>query len=150
MKFEDYKHGQKVTCKIHDTVIDDAKISIKGHSIYICQNLRDGADSNGMVNKLGYRYSWFVGDGSYSALSNDRVTNLKLVKIGRPAKVKQARFFVFYEKNGIDPLVTFADRPSLSEWLKKAKDDSSIKWSSIRVVEGKELKLELKTRVKLS
>ena len=50
-------HGRKVTCKIYGAVIDDAKISVDGNKVYLCQG-----DSQGQVanDKLGYQYSWLI------------------------------------------------------------------------------------------
>lgn len=54
-----YKHGQDITkCKINDTVITDAKISIdKDGAHFICHNLPLLAGRNAF-DKMGYDYSW--------------------------------------------------------------------------------------------
>lgn len=54
------RHGMRVTCKIDGKEISDAKISMEGDSMYICQNVLSGS---GCKDKLGYKYSWFVTSG---------------------------------------------------------------------------------------
>ena len=57
-KYSELRHGMRVKCEITDTYIDDAKLSIDDNgNVWICQNERDGCDA---VNKLNYRYSWFL------------------------------------------------------------------------------------------
>lgn len=69
-----FKHGERVTCKIIDTEITDAKISVGlAGCYYICQNVKDGFDTQ---DKLGYRYSWFFNP---EAPDREQVTDLKLV-----------------------------------------------------------------------
>ena len=63
-----FKHNDRVTCKILETKITDARVSInKDGTPYICQNIRDGFNAE---NKLGYTYSHTL-DGLF-------VTDLKL------------------------------------------------------------------------
>ena len=51
-----FKHGEKVTCKIEGEYINDARISIDSSGIpFICQNFRDGTRAD---DKLGYKFSW--------------------------------------------------------------------------------------------
>lgn len=71
-----YKHGQKVTCKIRGKEVKDAKISInKDGEIYICQNINCCANAD---DKLGYKYSRCIGDGSEETLREYYgVTDLK-------------------------------------------------------------------------
>lgn len=77
MKFH---HGQKVKCKIIRIEIDDAKISIDSVGcIYICQNQIKGNFTN---NKLGYEYSWHIGDGSNTEAYS--VENLRPAEGFRP------------------------------------------------------------------
>ena len=71
------KHGMKVTCEIDGTKITDAKISKDADGrFFICQNKRNGG---GAGDKLGYAYSWFIGDNA-GAFGYPDVTNLKPVK----------------------------------------------------------------------
>ena len=62
-----FNHGDKVTCSIEGTKIEDAKISIESDRYYICQNHKSGQVAN---DRLGYKYSW-VKDGN--------IKNLKLL-----------------------------------------------------------------------
>lgn len=75
--YSKFKHGQKVTCKIKETQIDDAKISIDtNRTIYICHNHADagGAEAD---NKLGYKFSWRIFDNHQNMVSDHyRVTGL--------------------------------------------------------------------------
>ena len=53
----EFKDGDKVTCTIADTVINDAKISINDRGdLYICQNHKDG---DYVDDRKGYKYSWY-------------------------------------------------------------------------------------------
>ena len=64
-----FKHNDRVTCKIYGTEITDARISIDEYgTIYICQNEKAGLIAQ---DTLGYKYSW--------SSSSTRVTDLKLV-----------------------------------------------------------------------
>ena len=73
-----YKHRQVVTCEIKGVKIDDAKISIDDNGyIDICQNKMSGEDTD---NKLGYRYSWYIGKGTDQDLKKFNVTNLRPVE----------------------------------------------------------------------
>ena len=53
------KSGDSVTCKIKGTFIDDAKLVQEGGGWFICQNKYDGYTCS---NRLGYKYSWSIGD----------------------------------------------------------------------------------------
>ena len=70
-------HGMKVTCEIEGKKITDAKISKDANgSFFICQDKKRGT---GAENKLGYKYSWEIGNvESADDLSGSAVTNLKL------------------------------------------------------------------------
>ena len=70
-------HGTKVTCEIEGKKITDAKISKDADgSFFICQDKKRGT---GAENKLGYKYSWEIGNvESADDLSGSAVTNLKL------------------------------------------------------------------------
>lgn len=69
-----YKHGQKVKCEIEGVKVNDARISIdRDGDIYICQNERNGA---GAEDKLGYKYSWWIKNGSNDKLKLEGITNL--------------------------------------------------------------------------
>ena len=75
-----FRHGDKVTCIMDDTVITDARISADADGkFFICQNHRDG---DAAADLLGYKYSWSIslaGDGgvklSYPSIN---IRDLKL------------------------------------------------------------------------
>lgn len=70
-------HGVKVTCKIHDSVIDDAKICVEDDRVYVCQNQRDGCSAK---DKLGYDYSWQISRPEVKYENNNEgCANIKLV-----------------------------------------------------------------------
>ena len=52
-----FKHREAVTCTIEGKPIKNAKISIEGANVFICQNIKSGAVAH---NRLGYRYSWII------------------------------------------------------------------------------------------
>lgn len=58
-------HGAKVKCKIGDHIINDARVSVDGSRIYLCQNEVEGSRT---VNMFEYKYSWFVADYSTSTI----------------------------------------------------------------------------------
>ena len=66
--------GMSVTCKIHETEITDAKIQDEKGNFYICQNLMNGDECE---DKLGYKYSWSVLDGSPFEVADHGVKNLQ-------------------------------------------------------------------------
>jgi hypothetical protein len=79
-----YKHGDSVTCFIHNNKIDDAKIYISderpdGVEIYICQDIISGNPAPG---NLGYQFSWYtVIDKYHKICSLDGVRMLKKKQI---------------------------------------------------------------------
>lgn len=52
-------HGAKVKCVIQGSTILDARLSVDGRSIYICQNIIAGTPC---TNMFGYAFSWYVTD----------------------------------------------------------------------------------------
>lgn len=68
-----YKHGDHVQCKIQGAHIKDARISIQGTEIYICQNQQSGRMT---ANKFGYKFSWIAGECS-TYLKEYGVTELR-------------------------------------------------------------------------
>lgn len=71
-------HGAKVTCKIYDSVIDDAKICVEGDNVYVCQNVIDGCWAK---DKLGYKCSWQISiDKNKYDGHNWNCTDVKVVK----------------------------------------------------------------------
>lgn len=62
------KHGMSIACIIDNVEINNAKISInEDGKIYICQNMCDGGVAD---NKLGYKYSWNIGNIKDTYISN--------------------------------------------------------------------------------
>jgi hypothetical protein len=69
-----FKHGDRVTCKIDGTEITDARISIDPDGFpFICQNQKNGSIAKDL---LGYKYSYYPGRD----FSNHFVENLKLAE----------------------------------------------------------------------
>jgi hypothetical protein len=65
-------------------------------------------------------------------------------------KPKPVLYAVFYEEDDVDPLKEFYSRKELNDWLKKASEDRSIRWESIRVIEKpKFLKVEVSKSFRL-
>lgn len=69
-------------------------------------------------------------------------------KRGRPTKEKEVMFIATYDVNDVDPHKTFTSRKELTDWLREAKEDTSIRFSSIKVYEVKK-ELEVITSFKL-
>ena len=55
-----FKHGIPIICKIKDIQIKDAKLYYDGYYWFICQNMING---HILKNKLGYKYTWWIGEG---------------------------------------------------------------------------------------
>ena len=73
--------GKKVTCKIYQTKITDARIQKQADIYYICQDHQSGTPCN---DTLGYKYSWSVIKGAFSNLEDNNVTELNLVETELP------------------------------------------------------------------
>jgi hypothetical protein len=78
---KEYFHGDLITCRIHSTIINDAKIYIGRKNpddtaeIYICQNEIKGDDA---PHKFGYKYSWYTFIRSnQNMLGRDGIYDLK-------------------------------------------------------------------------
>jgi len=69
--------GKHITCKIENTVISDARIVFEEDNYYIVQNLKNGSDCN---EKLGYKYSWVVSDGSTDNLVSNGIAEIQLIE----------------------------------------------------------------------
>ena len=54
----------------------EGKIQVEGEKVYLCQNKLNGSPCD---DKLGYDYSWGVGIGSEFGLSDNNVTDFKLI-----------------------------------------------------------------------
>jgi hypothetical protein len=98
-----------------------------------------------------YDYPYEVDfEGTSNKNNHFSENQLELVKAGRPAKPKPVLYAVFYEEDGVDPLKEFYSRKELNDWLKKASEDRSIRWDSIRVIEKpKFLKVEVSKSFRL-
>jgi len=85
MKIRDLKHGQSCTCVIDETWVDDARISINGLKVFICQNVIRGVMA---TDQLGYEYGWMIGhvdDGDLEeVIASWGVTDFKLVEDEKP------------------------------------------------------------------
>ena len=64
--------GRKFSAEIQETPVT-GKIQLNGVSYYLCQNEKDGSSCS---DKLGYKYSWSVHNGSISQQEKDEVENL--------------------------------------------------------------------------
>lgn len=67
--------GKNFECKIDGTLCQ-GKIQVEGNGVYLCQNKRDGVSCS---DKLGYNFSWLVGDGSEHILINNDITEFKFI-----------------------------------------------------------------------
>jgi hypothetical protein len=106
-------------------------------------------------DSLGIEYEKFVGGhncggkGRSGHCWNERAGNLeKIDGRGRPAKPKPIMFIVTYDLTCGDPAELFTSKADLVKWLKEARDNKDVIFSSIRAfpVSGE---LEVKLRVSL-
>ena len=74
--------GKKVTCKIYQTEITDARIQKQADVYYICQNSQEGSSCGS--DKLGYSYSWCVNKGSLKIMNHNNLYDLELVEKALP------------------------------------------------------------------
>lgn len=56
--------GKKFKANIYNIPVE-GRIQVEEGSIYLCQNVKDGADCE---DKLGFKCSWHIEDGSEMAL----------------------------------------------------------------------------------
>ena len=77
--------GTEFTAKIECAVVT-GKIQKEDGRYFLCQNKKDGTDCK---NKLGYKYSWIVGNGTISDLKFHNVTDFKLEST-KPVEPKPA------------------------------------------------------------
>ena len=52
------------------------RVSVEGNTIYLCQDVHDGSNAD---DKLGFTYSWQVGNGNDDLLKLNDVANLQLL-----------------------------------------------------------------------
>ncbi len=81
------KSGTWCTASIEDTKVT-GKIRKEGLRIYICQNKKAGSLCD---NRLGFQYSWTIGEGSNAYMRSCRVTDLKLLD-AKPKDYKHIPF----------------------------------------------------------
>lgn len=62
------------------------RIQIEDERVFLCQNMIDGANCK---DKLGFKYSWSVGDGSIILLAQNNVSNLSI----SPSSKEEAESF---------------------------------------------------------
>lgn len=70
-------NGRLFSAKINGDKVT-GRIRVEDGSVYLCQNKRDGSSCD---DKLGYKYSWIVDDGSEEKLSNNNVSCFKLIPL---------------------------------------------------------------------
>ena len=64
--------GKKFKANIYNIPVE-GRIQVEEGSIYLCQNVKDGADCE---DKLGFKCSWHIEDGSEMALIKNNASNL--------------------------------------------------------------------------
>lgn len=64
--------GKKFKASIHDIPVE-GRIQVEEGSIYLCQDVMNGYSCE---DKLGFKYSWYIGDGSEMTLIKNGVSNL--------------------------------------------------------------------------
>lgn len=77
--------GKKFKANIN-SLPAEGRIQVEEGSIYLCQNTRNGSSCE---DKLGFEYSWCIGDGSEVALIRKGVSNLCI----RPSTKEEAESF---------------------------------------------------------
>jgi len=70
------RKGMKVSCRIGEVVVKEAVVQEEDGEFYLCQNEKRGASCE---NKLGYIYSWGVGNGDEKDQRIDGVFDVKLL-----------------------------------------------------------------------
>ena len=70
------RKGMKVSCRIGMVVVKEAVVQEEDGEFYLCQNEKRGASCE---NKLGYMYSWGVGNGGEKSQRIDGVFDVKLL-----------------------------------------------------------------------
>ena len=77
--------GKKFKANIHNIPVE-GRIQVEKGSIYLCQDVSNGSSCE---DKLGFKYSWHIGDGSEVALTKNDVSNLCI----RPSTKEEAESF---------------------------------------------------------
>lgn len=92
--------GTKFKAKIQG-VKCEGRIQKEDDTIFLCQNVKNG---NECYNKLGFDYSWTIGDGSSVNLVEDEVKIISLEldpSFVAPPIVKVGEYQVIFEKGEI-------------------------------------------------
>lgn len=69
--------GRRFAAKIGGTEVT-GEIQVEAGKVFLCQDENNGA---GCLDKLGYRYSWVVRDGSPDNLNETNVTDFRLTEL---------------------------------------------------------------------
>ena len=77
--------GKKFKANINDLPAE-GRIQVEEGSIYLCQDASSGFSCE---DKLGFKYSWCIGDGSEMALIKNGISNLCI----RPSTKEEAESF---------------------------------------------------------
>lgn len=88
--------GKKFKANIHNIPVE-GRIQVEKRSIYLCQDVSNGSSCK---DKLGFKYSWYIGDGSEMALTKNDVSNLCI----RPSTKEEAESFKDWQEG--DKLVS--------------------------------------------
>ena len=72
-----WSHGESVSCCITSEKVEDAKLSIKGSNVYLCQNYIDGLNC---YDRFGYKYSYVI-DATVYAFRIYSVTKKEKINI---------------------------------------------------------------------
>ena len=75
--------GTPISCFISGVQIYSGKIQRENNQTFICQNRKAGNSCN---NKLGYNYSWSVGDGFSNSVLRNNVTKILLRHLEEPSE----------------------------------------------------------------
>ena len=77
--------GKKFKASIHNIPVE-GRIQVEEGRIYLCQDVSNGSICE---DKLGFKYSWYIGDGSEMTLTKNNVSNLCI----RPSTKEEAESF---------------------------------------------------------
>jgi hypothetical protein len=78
----------EISCFIGKDRIRHAKIQVENGQFYICQNIRNGASCH---DRLGFKYSWSIGDGSAYARDSYSVSRIKFFNKDNRVKIKLSK-----------------------------------------------------------
>lgn len=117
------KQGARFRCKIEGTPIE-GKIQFDHDSWYLCQNKIPGSPCN---DKLGYKYSWLIDNGTPEDLKRYDVTDLELLPDNDEPVIKMAESWnkVLSEMN---------DEPVMGDLVEVS--DDGVDWSNNHIYTG--------------